>query len=130
MPPRLTSAELEVMQVLWEHGELKPAGIQELLDREIKNPALRSILTILVEKKHVVRRKDGKAFYYKAKTRRESVFRSMVREMADVFFQGSSASLLMNLIKSQKLSEEELVALKRMADESMPQEPSKRGAKS
>ena len=49
MPPRLTTAELEVMQVLWEHGELKPGEIQELLERDIKNPALRSILSILVE---------------------------------------------------------------------------------
>lgn len=117
MPPQLTSAELEVMQVLWEHGELKPAEIQQRFSREIKNPALRSILTILVDKGHVARRKDGKAFFYKAATRRHSVFRSKVRELADVFCQGSAEALLMNLIKSQKLSEEELIELRRMAND-------------
>ena len=114
---RLTSAELEVMQILWEGGELKPADIQEQFARPIKNPALRSIVGILVEKEHVVRRREGKAYYYKAKTRRQSVFRSMLSEVADVFCQGSAETLLMNMIKSQQLSEEELVALKRMADE-------------
>ena len=116
MPPRLTTAELEVMQVLWEHGELKPAQIQERFPRSIKNPALRSILGILVDKGHVARRKAGKAYFYKAKTRRQSVFRSMLREVADVFCQGSSEALLMNLIKSQQLSEAELIELKRLAD--------------
>ncbi len=117
MPPRLTSAELQVMQILWEHGELKPADIQERFVRKIKNPALRSILAILVQKGHLVRRKEGKAYFYKAKTRRQSVFLSRLRELVDVFCQGSSEALLMNLIKTQKLSEEELVALKRLADD-------------
>ena len=117
MPPRLTAAELDVMQILWDHGELKPSQIQELFPRSIKNPALRSILGILVEKAHVVRRRDGKAFFYKAKTRRQSAFRSMVRDVADAFCQGSAEALVLNLIKTQKLSEEDLLELKRLADE-------------
>ena len=118
MPPRLTSTELEVMQVLWDHGELKPSQIQEHFERPIKNPALRSLLSILVEKQHIERRKEGKAFFYTAKTRRQSAFRSMLREVTDLFCEGSSKALLMNLIKTEKLSEQELVDLKRIADES------------
>ncbi len=127
MPPRLTSAELEVMQILWEHGDLKPADVQNHFPREIKNSALRSILGILVEKGHVARRKDGKAFFYKARTRQKSVFRSMMREVTDVFCQGSSQALLMNLIQSEKLSEEDLIALKRMADQSHAEPNSQKG---
>ncbi len=127
MRPRLTSAELEVMQILWDHGELKPAEIQERFPRSIKNPALRSILGILVDKQHVARRRDGKAYFYKAKTRRQSVFRSMLRDVADVFCQGSSEALLMNLIKSQKLSEKELLELKRLADQPAAKHQPKRG---
>ena len=117
MPPRLTSAELEVMQVLWNHGELKPAEIQDRFPRTIKNPALRSILAILVEKGHVVRRKEGKAFFYKSATRQKSIFRSMVRELTDVFCQGSAEALLMNLIRAQRLSDEDLLELKRLAEQ-------------
>ena len=130
MSPRLTPAELEVMQILWDHGELKPAEIQDHFPREIKNPALRSILSILVDKRHVVRSKHGKAFFYKAKTRRQSVFRSMLREVTEVFCQGSSEALLMNLIKSEKLSEQELVALKRLADDPDEASESNKGSKS
>ena len=88
------------------------------------------MLGILVDKGHVARRKTGKAFFYKAKTRRQSVFRLMLREVADVFCQGSSEALLMNLIKSQKLSEEELIELKRMADEPATKPKSKKGTNS
>ena len=116
------------MQILWEHGELKPAEVVEFFPREIKNSALRSILGILVDKGHVARRKAGKAYFYKARTRQQSVFRSMMREVTDVFCQGSSEALLMNLIKSEKLSEEDLVALKRMADASRGESNTKRGA--
>ena len=47
--PRFTPGELKVMSLLWEHGELKPAEIQERFPEPIKNPALRSYLTTLVD---------------------------------------------------------------------------------
>ena len=110
-----TSGELEVMQVLWEHGELKPAEMQEVFPREIKNPALRSVLAILLEKKHVSRRQVGKAYFYKPRTRRESVFKSKLRELADQFCDGSMRSLLFNLIDSEKLSDEDVKELEKLA---------------
>ena len=68
---RFTAGELRVMQLLWDHGELKPAELQQRYPEPIKNPALRSYLAILVEKGHVNRRKVGKAYLYKAKTPRQ-----------------------------------------------------------
>jgi BlaI family transcriptional regulator, penicillinase repressor len=66
--PRFTPGELKVMRLLWEHGELKPSELQDRFSLPIKNPALRSYLTTLVEKGHVTRRRVGKAYYYKAVT--------------------------------------------------------------
>ena len=60
--PRFTPGELKVMRLLWEHGELKPAELQERFPEPIKNPALRSYLTTLLEKGHVTRRRVGKAY--------------------------------------------------------------------
>ena len=73
--PRFTQGELEIMRILWERGELKPAEIHAHFPRKITNASLRSYLAILLEKGHVVRRRVGKAYYYRAKTRRESTFR-------------------------------------------------------
>ncbi len=58
-----TSTELEVMKILWEHGDLKPAQIQDRYCRPIKNAALRFQLKVLLEKGHITRQKIGKAYY-------------------------------------------------------------------
>jgi BlaI family transcriptional regulator, penicillinase repressor len=124
--PRLTQGELEIMRILWEHGELKPAEIHSRFPRKITNPSLRSYLAILLDKGHVVRRRVGKAYYYRAKTRRQSTFRSMLRDLTRVCCDGSVETLLCQLIRSQKLSEADLLELKRLSDE-LPA-PSGRGA--
>lgn len=115
--PRFTPGELRVMSLLWEHGELKPAELQERFPEPIKNPALRSYLTTLVEKGHVTRRRVGKAYYYKAVTRSRSAFRTTLGELIDTYCGGSVSALVMNLIRSEKLSEADLIELKRLADE-------------
>jgi BlaI family transcriptional regulator, penicillinase repressor len=111
-----TKGELEVMRILWKHGELKPADIQERFPWEIKNSSLRSYLSILLEKGRVVRRRVGKAYFYRAKTRRESTFRSMIADLARICCNGSVEALLCQLIRSEKLSEEDLIELKHVAE--------------
>ena len=114
---RFTPGELKVMRLLWQRGELKPAELQELYPEPIKNSALRSYLSILLEKGHVSRRRVGKAYYYKAVTRSRSAFRKTLRELAETYCGGSLQSLVMNIIRLEKLSEDDLIALKRLADE-------------
>jgi BlaI family penicillinase repressor len=126
----LTPGEFEVMRILWEHGELKPAEIQKYCSRPIKNAALRSYLTILVDKGHLTRRAIGKAFYYRPKTKRESVFRSMLRDLIDTFCGGSSEALLCHLVAKEKLSPEELIELQRLAQSKSTPGNSSKGKKS
>lgn len=113
---KFTKSELEVMQVLWEHGALKPAEIEELFPRPIKNAALRSLLLVLLEKGHVTRQMKGKAFFYKAKTPRENTFKKMARQMANIFCGGSPAALIAQLIKVEDLSAEDIQELQDIAN--------------
>lgn len=117
---RFTPGEMKVMRLLWEHGELKPVELQERFPEPIKNPALRSYLTTLVNKGHVARRLVGKAYHYRAVTRPRSAFRTMLGELVDTYCGGSVRDLVMNLIKSEKLSEQELLELKRLAEGKEP----------
>jgi predicted transcriptional regulator len=115
------------MKLLWEHGELKPSELQDRFPEPIKNPALRSYLTTLVEKRHLVRRRVRRAYYYKAVTRSRSAFRTMLGELVDTYCGGSIQALVMNIIKAERLSEAELLELKRLADErGKNQQPSQR----
>jgi predicted transcriptional regulator len=121
--PTFTPGELNVMRLLWEHGELKPSEMQTLYPEPIKNPALRSYLTILLSKGHVSRRKVGKAYLYRAITGRQSTYRLKLRELVDTFCNGSTQSLLLNLIRSEEMSVEELLKLKKLAEGDVPSRP-------
>jgi predicted transcriptional regulator len=114
---RFTAGELRVIKLLWEHGELKPAELQKLHPEPIKNPALRSYLTILVDKGHVTRRKVGKAYLYKARIPRQRAFSTMLRDLVETYCAGSVEELVMTLVRKEKLSEEDLIELKRLADQ-------------
>jgi predicted transcriptional regulator len=114
---RFTKGELEIMRILWNRGELKPADIQAQFPRRITNSSLRSYLAILLEKGHLARRRVGKAYFYRAKTRRASTFQGMIRDVARICCDGSLNALLCHLIRSQKLSEEDLLELKRISAE-------------
>jgi BlaI family transcriptional regulator, penicillinase repressor len=112
-----TPGELAVMQILWKDGELKPTEVQERFPEPIKNPALRSYLKILVDKGHVSRRKVGKAFLYRAVTRRKSALRSALREIVDAYFSGSTRNLMLNLIRHEQLSDKDLLELRKLAED-------------
>ena len=115
MMASLTAGQLEMMRVLWEHGEQKPSEIQERFPRSIKNAALRFQLKLLLEKKHVRRRKVGKAYYYVAVTPREGAFRGMVGRLAETFCQGSTVGLIAELIRAERLTVAEIRELQRYA---------------
>ena len=122
----LTPGELNVMRLLWQHGEMKPAEIQKRFPEPIKNPALRSYLTILVGKGHVARRKVGKVYFYKAVTRQSSAFRSVVRELVDDYCDGSVTALMLGVIQAEKLSPDDLAELQRLATQEPASSPPKR----
>ena len=110
-----TPAELEVMQVLWKHGELKPAEILERLERSTTNAALRSVLRILTEKGHVSRQMQGKAYFYKPRRSRHKALTNITRSLSDIFCGGSPAALIAHLIKTENLTDEEIRELESLA---------------
>jgi predicted transcriptional regulator len=111
----LNQNELETMRVLWEHGRMKPAEIQEDFSWPIENATLRSVLAGLMEKGHVTRRKNGKAYYYRAASNRGKGLSRMANRMAQVFAGGSTAELIAQLIRIEKLSPEDIEELRRIA---------------
>ena len=65
-----TEVELEFMNIIWEHDEVSTEDIQKFLeenDRYLTDGSIRKILSILMTKGHLERRKMGRRFYYKAK---------------------------------------------------------------
>ena len=90
----LNPNEVEVLRILWDLGPRKPAEIQTAFGWKIENATLRSVLRGLIEKRLLVREKQGKAFYYRARVTRRSQLRRTARRMAEVFAGGSTAVLV------------------------------------
>lgn len=111
---RLTPGELKVMRLLWRHGEMKPPEIGERYKPPIKDAALRACLAVLLEKGHVQRRRDGRAYVYRARTPQQRAFKTMLRELLDNFCDGSARQLMMNLAEEESLTAEDLLEIKRL----------------
>ena len=113
----LNENEQEVLRILWEQDRLKPAEIQAEFGWKIENATLRSVLRNLVDKEFVNREKVGKAFVYRSRRRRDSQFSKAMQRMAEIFTGGSRAALIMELLKREELSADELTALQKIAEQ-------------
>jgi BlaI family transcriptional regulator, penicillinase repressor len=111
----LNQNELEVLRILWQGGELKPAQIQEQFSWPIENATLRSVLVNLVEKQHAARRQQGKAFYYAAQAPKTTLLRGMVQVLARVFAGGSAKQLVAQLVETGDIQAGDLKVIRTLA---------------
>lgn len=112
---QLNDNELEVLRLLWKRSPRKPAEIQEEFGWSIDNGTLRSVLVGMVDRGLLKRERDGRAYFYAPRVRREAQLKHIIGRMADVFAGGSTGKLLMSLVEKEKLSDEELKRLREIA---------------
>jgi len=113
----LTEVELEIMQVLWQHGELSVPGLQQALEDQGKPlalPSIRTMLSILSDKGYVVRRGGGRGHLYRPAVPREDAQERILKDIVERAFRGSASQLVAALIDTDMLSERELSAVKRL----------------
>jgi len=111
----LNETELEVLRILWERGELKPAEIQSHFSWPIENATLRSVLVNLVGKKHVTRRLQGKAFFYAARIPKASLLQNFTQRLAQIFAGGSHKELVAQLVETADIQPADLELLRQTA---------------
>ena len=104
----LNQNELEALRILWEEGELKPADIQSRFSWPIENATLRSVLVNLVEKKHITRRLQGKAFFYAAHIPKATLLQATMQTLARVFAGGSHQELVVQLMETSDIKPADL----------------------
>jgi len=116
----LNQNELEALRILWEHGELKPTEIQSRFAWPIENATLRSVLVNLVEKQHITRRLQGKAFFYIACVPKATLMETTLQTLARIFAGGSRQELVMQLLEKSDLKSADLELLRRTAAGAQP----------
>lgn len=122
----LNQNELEALRILWEKGRLKPTEIQSHFSWPIENATLRSVLVNLVEKKHITRQLQGKAFFYAARVPKATLLQNLTRHLARVFAGGSSRELVAQLVETADLTPADLLLLRQAASATPPQKAKRR----
>lgn len=108
------------MKVVWQKGQVTVRDVYETLleRRKIAYTSVMTMMKILEGKGHLKKRREERAYLYRATRPETAVVRSMVREFVDRVFDGSAEPLLVHLVKDRRLTEEELDEIARLIKES------------
>lgn len=107
----LTELELRIMQVIWRRGGSSVAAVQAELDPPLAYTTVQTIMNILVRKKKLARKLDGRAYIYSAKVTEAKASGQGIRDLIDRMFGGSSEELVMSLLKNRQIDAKRLAEL-------------------
>ena len=110
-----TEVELEILQVLWEH---QPSTVREVVDilnqtRPRAYTSILSMLNVMFDKGLVTREMQGRAHVYRAETSRENTLGSVVSDLLGRAFNGSTTSLITQVLEQSKPTPDELDEIRR-----------------
>ncbi len=113
-------AELEVLTVLWDEGPCTVRQVMESLHESGRRVAYTTVLTFLTRLEHkgvVASDKASIAYVYRAAVTRERVRRSRLKAIMAQLYGGEAAPLVLQLMKTQTFSKEEVTALRELIKE-------------
>jgi predicted transcriptional regulator len=110
---KLTKAEEEIMQVLWELGEGAVGDIRNRLaekadGQKAAHSTISTMMKILGEKGFVSHKAYGRTFVYRPALSKEDYSHQSLTSLVKNYFGGSANRLVSFLVKEQDLSLEEL----------------------
>ena len=113
-----TELELEILKVLWGEEPLPVrevrARLEEQAARTLSHSSVITMLNIMVRKGYLKRRKQGKAFLFTPKVKRDNVAGGMMGDLLCRVYDGSPSAMVLNLIETADLDADELAKLRRL----------------
>src|SRR5688572_19700636 len=112
----LGEAELQVLKALWDAG---PATVRDVMTqlhasgRRVAYTTVLTFLTRLEQKGYVRSDKSDLAYVYRAVASRNQVTRSRLKAVMDALFDGEAAPLVLQLMKTERFSGDEIAELQR-----------------
>ena len=115
--PRVTESELKVLQYLWEKSPAGSKQIHEgLEDANWNIQTVKTLLSRLVDKKAISYDISGRNYMYYPIVQRDEYVVEESRSLLDKMFHGSLKTMVLNLVESNMVSDEELDELRRFLD--------------
>lgn len=115
----LSRGEREVMEIIWDKGEVGVLEVTEILNlqRPVARNTVRTLMERIKEKGWLSHRVQGRSFQYSATVPREESLGQRVMDMVDKACGGKPEKLVMALLQYRGLSDEEAKRIGKMLDE-------------
>lgn len=114
-----TEAELEILQILWQHGPSPVRFVNDQLnekrlpdDKEIGYTTTLKLMQIMAEKGLADRNTDSRTHIYKANVSETETKGHLLRKFVENTFRGSATKLVMQALGNHDASQEELDEIK------------------
>ena len=112
----LGELELEVMQIVWDAGEITAEQVRERLSRKPKESTVRTILKRLESKGYVTHTVEGRTFIFTAAEARQEVAARAVKRIVAWFCKGSVEEVLVGMADARMLDAKTLKTLAKRID--------------
>jgi len=114
--PELTPAQSEIMEIIWERGELRASEVRRLLSRTrlVARNTVRTLLERMEEKGWITHREEGRTFVYSAAQPRQATIGQKVQKVIETVCGGSPEALVTALLDYRGLSSAELERIRGM----------------
>lgn len=113
---KLSPANLEIMKVAWEKGEVTVADVVEAINSKRREPVRRTTVQVQMNRledygwlKH---RSEGRTYIYSAVVEKHKTRREILEDIKNRVFGGSRAELVKCLIEEEDISSEEIKELR------------------
>ena len=114
-----TERELDILQILWEHGPASLGTICQALrqSRPLATTTVATMLKVMLDKRLVERRRGNRGYLWSARATRDATASGMLGQLVDRVFDGSAGRLVAHLMEESQLTDAELAELRRLLDE-------------
>ncbi len=110
-----TRSELEILQVLWQHGPSTVRFVNDQLNeqkREVQYTSTLKLMQIMVEKGLLKRDESQMKHVYSAAAEESKTKSFLLDKFVDTLYNGSASHLMMQLLGNKKTSKKEIEAIR------------------
>jgi BlaI family transcriptional regulator, penicillinase repressor len=115
--PDPTRSELEILQVLWQHGPSTVRFVNDQLNelkREVQYTSTLKLMQIMVEKKLLKRDQSQMKHVYSPTAEEDKTKSLLLDKFVETLYNGSASSLMLQLLGNKKTSKKEIDAIKEL----------------
>jgi len=112
-----TKSELEILQVLWQHGPSTVRFVNDKLNeqkREVNYMSTQKLMLIMLDKGFVTKDATQMTHVYQAAVEEDKTKGFLLDRVVDNLFNGSASSLMMQLLGNKKISPQEMEEFKEL----------------